>query len=303
MTIFHIKNGWLSLSEKENKEIYNLTIGGIGLTGTIVNVTLKLEEFKNKNFITYKTKVNSVNECISEITKKSKEKDSFVYSWNMAENLKSLGKGFVFQNKTNNDNVENFKFIPEEKKNKFLPFLPIWNKLTLKTANWIFYYLNNSSNHFQEDDFTSVIFPFYGKEAYFKFFGKKGFYESQLLISENRIEDFFDEFKFIYKKFNPTISLFSVKNMRGTQEFLRFEDNKICVTFDFINNKKNILFMSELDKICVKLKIIPSIIKDSRLSKKIVEQCYPEYSRFRDLINNYDKKRIYKSEISQRLEI
>ena len=118
-TIFHIKNGWLSLSEKENKEIYNLTIGGIGLTGTIVNVTLKLEEFKNKNFITYKTKVNSVNECISEISKKSKEKHSFVYSWNMAENLKSLGKGFVFQNKTNNDNVENFKFIPEEKKNKF----------------------------------------------------------------------------------------------------------------------------------------------------------------------------------------
>ena len=40
MTIFHIKNGWLSY-RKKNKEIYNLTIGGIGLTGTIVNVTLK----------------------------------------------------------------------------------------------------------------------------------------------------------------------------------------------------------------------------------------------------------------------
>ena len=40
----------------------------------------------------------------------------------MAENLKSLGKGFVFQNKTNNDNVENFKFIPEEKKINSYPF-------------------------------------------------------------------------------------------------------------------------------------------------------------------------------------
>ena len=91
----------------------------------------------------------------------------------MAENLKSLGKCFVFQNKTNNDNVENFKFIPEEKKNKFLPFLPIWNKLTLKTANWIFYYLNNSSNHFQEDDFTSVIFLL-RKRGIFQVFWKKG---------------------------------------------------------------------------------------------------------------------------------
>ncbi len=91
--------------------------------------------------------------------------------------------------------------------------------------------------------------------------------------------------------------------MKGRQEFLRFEDNKMCVTFDFINNNKNFLFMSEIDKICVKLKITPSIIKDSRLSKKVVEQCYPEYFRFRDLLNSYDKRRIYKSEISQRLEI
>ena len=91
--------------------------------------------------------------------------------------------------------------------------------------------------------------------------------------------------------------------MRGTQEFLKFEDNKMCITFDYINNKKNFLFMSEIDKICLKLKIIPSIIKDSRLSKKIVEQCYPEYLRFKDLLFAYDKKRIYKSEISKRLEI
>ena len=303
LKIFHTKNGWLNLSEKENKEIYDLTIGGIGLTGSIVNVTLKLEDLKSKNFITYKTKVNSIKECINELGKKSKENNSFVYSWNIAENLKFLGKGFVFQNKINIDNSENFKLLPEEKSNKIKLFLPIWNKLTLKTANWIFYYLNIYSRNFKEDDFTSVIFPFYGKEAYFNFFGKKGFYESQLLIPENKVEDFFDEFRFIFKKLQPTISLLSFKNMRGTQEFLKFEDNKICVTFDYINNKNNFLFMSEIDKICLKLKIIPSIIKDSRLSKKIVEQCYPEYLRFKDSIYAYDKKRIYKSEISKRLEI
>ncbi len=303
LKIFHTKNGWLNLSEKENKEIYDLTIGGIGLTGSIVNVTLKLEDLKSKNFITYKTKVNSIKECINELGKKSKENNSFVYSWNIAENLKFLGKGFVFQNKINIDNSENFKLLPEEKSNKIKLFLPIWNKLTLKTANWIFYYLNIYSRNFKEDDFTSVIFPFYGKEAYFNFFGKKGFYESQLLIPENKVEDFFDEFRFIFKKLQPTISLLSFKSMRGTQEFLKFEDNKICVTFDYINNKNNFLFMSEIDKICLKLKIIPSIIKDSRLSKKIVEQCYPEYLRFKDSIYAYDKKRIYKSEISKRLEI
>mgnify|MGYP003313174567 CR=1 FL=1 len=35
----------------ENKEIFDLTIGGLGLTGTIVSITFKLSDLKEKNFI------------------------------------------------------------------------------------------------------------------------------------------------------------------------------------------------------------------------------------------------------------
>ena len=38
--MFHNQNGWLNLSKDENKEIFDLTIGGLGLTGTIINITL-----------------------------------------------------------------------------------------------------------------------------------------------------------------------------------------------------------------------------------------------------------------------
>ena len=48
--MFHNQNGWLNLSKDENKEIFDLTIGGLGLTGAIVNITLKLETLQNKNF-------------------------------------------------------------------------------------------------------------------------------------------------------------------------------------------------------------------------------------------------------------
>ena len=40
--LFHKINGWINLSENENKEIFDLTIGGLGLTGTIVSVTFNL---------------------------------------------------------------------------------------------------------------------------------------------------------------------------------------------------------------------------------------------------------------------
>ena len=56
--------------------------------------------------------------------------------------------------------------------------------------------------------------------------------------------------------------------MKGDLKFLRFEGDKVCVTFDYPNNKTNLLFMKEVDKLCIKYKIQPSIIKDSRLDRE-----------------------------------
>ena len=36
--------------------------------------------------------------------------------------------------------------------------------------------------------------------------------------------------------------------MSGQQKYFRFEDNMICMTLDFTNNKNNHIFMNELDK-------------------------------------------------------
>ena len=44
----------MNLSEEENKEIFDLTIGGLGLTGSIVSVTLNLINIKSTKFVTQK---------------------------------------------------------------------------------------------------------------------------------------------------------------------------------------------------------------------------------------------------------
>ena len=45
----------------ENKEIFDLTLGGIGLTGTIVSVTFNLTEIENSKFLTKKIISKIVN--------------------------------------------------------------------------------------------------------------------------------------------------------------------------------------------------------------------------------------------------
>ena len=111
------------------------------------------------------------------------------------------------------------------------------------------------------------------------------------------------EYKYLFKKYNPTITLFSLKNMSGEQKLLRFEDDKICLTFDYINDKKNLLFMSKVDELYKKYQILPSIIKDSRIDKKTFYNVYTESYHFKERLRKFDKDRVYQSEISNRLEI
>ena len=300
--LFHKTHGWLNLSEDKNKEIFDLTIGGIGLTGTIVSVTFELTEIKSSKFITKKKEVNSVEDSLKLILDESKDA-SYTYTWNRADNLSNFGKGIVYKNYLD-QNLNNFEKLKEEK-NQFKPFIfPMWNKFSVNIINSLYFKLNKLTKSEKNENFLNVIFPFYGKENYFNFFGKKGFIESQLLVSEEKLNSFIEEFKNLFEKFEPTITLFSLKNMSGKQKFLRFEDNKICLTFDYVNNKKNLLFMSKIDNLYNKYNITPSIIKDSRISKEILRKSYnEELTRFKDELFKFDKKRIYQSEISNRLEI
>ena len=94
--LFHKKHGWINLSDTENKEIFDLTLGGIGLTGTIVSVTFNLTEIENSKFLTKKIEVKNLEECKKLILEKDQNMP-FIYSWNRADDLKNFGKGFVYK--------------------------------------------------------------------------------------------------------------------------------------------------------------------------------------------------------------
>ena len=298
--LFHKNHGWLNLSENENKEIFDLTIGGLGLTGSIINVTLCLTEIKSTKFITKIKKTSSIEECQNIILKKN---NSYIYSWHRADNIKKFGEGVVYENHIDVNKQEKFKKL-NQNNYSLKPFLfSLWNRHSISLINKIYHFVNVNKKSEEIEDFVNVIFPFYGKEKYFNFFGRKGFLESQLLIDNKLLLDFTEEFKKLFRIYEPIITLLSLKNMSGEHKFLRFEGDKVCFTFDYIKSKSSIKFMDEIDKLCLKYKIIPSIIKDSRLNKEIFNQTYIHAEEFKSKLYEFDRQRVYQSEVSNRLGI
>jgi decaprenylphospho-beta-D-ribofuranose 2-oxidase len=298
--IFHKSYGWLNLNSKENKDIFDLTIGGLGFTGTIISVTFKLEEIDNFNFLTTIKEVKSISETIHFL--ETSDKKNLIYSWNTL-NFKSFGKGIIFENKIDEKNsLNSYKQIEYNYKKRLYPF-KLWNNLTIKCFNYFFIKYQKYKKNIYRDKFSNVIFPFYNKEIYFSLFGHKGFLESQILISRTRIDEFLEEFNYKINIHKPCITLFSLKKMSGEQKYLRFEDNKICLTLDMVRNNENTLFLKELYKLYIKYNVVPSIIKDSNLDKDTFDNCYKEADIFREKLKEFDPKRIYRSDLSDRLNI
>ena len=77
----------------------------------------------------------------------------------------------------------------------------------------------------------------------------------------------------------------------------------ICLSFDIVKNKKNLNFINELDKLYIKYDVVPSVIKDSRLKKEVFDKCYKFANEFREDLRNFDHKRSYRSELSDRLDL
>ena len=305
--IFHKDHGWLNLSNDENKNVFDLTIGGYGLTGTIVSVTFQLIDFEGFNLETSINKISSIKETINFI-KNNKEKNNLIYSWNRLDSRgEDFGNGLIFCNKINPQNKSKELNIlkPDKPKfmNSFFPFC-LWNKLSIKTFNYLFLnYYNHLKKKVYKDNFNNVMFPFFGKEFYFSLFGNKGFFESQILLSYEKVGMFISDFKDLVDFHKPTITLFSIKGMSGEQRYLRFEGKMICLTFDFVKSQKNLNFINDLDKLYIRHEVLPSIIKDSRLKKEVFDKCYKFANDFRKDLRSFDQKRSYRSELSDRLDL
>ena len=95
--LFHKTNGWIELSKNKNEDIFDLTIGGLGLTGSIVNVTFNLSKIESSVFTTKKISVNSIKETQEHFVNESNN-NSFLYSWHRADNINNFGKGIIYKN-------------------------------------------------------------------------------------------------------------------------------------------------------------------------------------------------------------
>ncbi len=183
-----------------------------------------------------------------------------------------------------------------------MPF-SLWQPLTVRAFTSAFWHAAASGPEITETTLFDAIFPFARRSAYFRLFGRPGLVEYQALVPYDGTETFLRELRQLILSTRAPSVMLSLKAFKGVQRLLRFEGDGTCVTLDLQRSAVTLDLIRRIDDLTVAVGGIPNIIKDSRLPKHVVQACYPEYDHFRRELRAFDAQRIFKSELSERLQL
>jgi len=306
IVLFHPDYGSINASRNTNSEIFELTCGGFGLTGIVLSATLRLKSLLANSVDVSYIGVSSLNDAAKKLVAAGESADILYTFHDLSPFSSRKGKGFVIQGRfseLSNFNERNTGFLPLHIRNKPIIKFPIYNKVSGSIINLLysFYHKQILRNHrISIFDFT---FPIASKSFYYSMYGTNGFMEHQVLIPSAHVEKYLQEFLELIQKEKPEIYLASLKIFNGEQSFLRFDGKGISMTIDLPNKPESLGFLNLLDNLNAKHAAIVNIAKDSRLTRKIVESSYPEFEKFRSALSKFDPRRLFRSALSERLDI
>lgn len=304
--LYHPSYGELFCNREINSDIFFLTAGGLGLTGYIVKVGLKLLPLPSSQINIKRIKVNNIIDTVKVMKEKSSE-TNILYSWNNLNitNKDNFGQGVLYIESfiESDEKLNPFHFNTlNSNERRFKIGYNLMGRFTTKLQTQLYYFLESNKKSNQISNFAKTVFPINGKEIYYYLFGKKGFREYQMILPFENFEEAIDEIRKLIINSKIPISLGSLKIFEGTESYLNFCKTGVCLAIDVPYIYSDRLFKN-LDTIVIKYKGIVNLSKDSRLNAETVETIFPNYLQFKEKIYNFDKKRIFSSELSYRINV
>jgi len=302
--LFNPTFGTKIISRSNERKVFEATCGGLGLTGIITKVALRLQTLHSDSLLITPKKAETLTDALN-IMKQNTDHD-VLYSWHIGSTFLNFGKGIVrlgtFSKKFNSDHLVVPKIKNMNSDNKLPPF-SLWNNFSSSIINSINRKLEFSKGEIKKSLFSG-LFPFVDRaNIFYTLYGSKGFNEYQLLIDNNHAHEFLDDLIKLIKLDNPSLTFLFMKLFENSQKYLHFSGNGVSIILNLKHCDATLTFLKKLDDLIISYNALPYIIKDSRLSKRVVEQCYPEYFDFKDILKEIDPQRIFKSELSERLDL
>jgi len=262
-----------------NPEWFAATVGGLGLTGLIVEVEIQLRPTFGPWLDTETLSYANLSEFF-ELADSSEQGWEHTVSW--IDCMSNKGRG-IFMRANPNQELKNLPKMKAERKMPFVPPISLVNSLTLRPFNLVYYNLKKYKSSSSIAHYESFFYPLDKLLDWNRMYGPKGFFQYQSVVPRNVGQDATQAMLKEIERSGEG-SFLAVLKTFGNREslgMLSFPQPGVTLALDFPNHESHTSkLLTRLDAIVKEAKgrIYPA--KDARMPRELFEAGYPKLNEF-----------------------
>jgi decaprenylphospho-beta-D-ribofuranose 2-oxidase len=310
MKLLGADNQVSSIAENSHKELFDLTCGGMGLTGIVLSASIQLKKIETSYIRTKNIKARNLRE-IFDLFDKHKDYTYSVAWIDCYQKGPSLGRSILMVGEHASEAEISHKMLETKlvssPQPKFsLPFnFPSWalNKLSIKAFNFLFYHKQLRKESVGYSHYEPFFYPLDAILEWNKMYGVAGFVQYQFVLPlENSLVGMEAILKEISERgFGSFLAV--LKLLGQSDNDISFPISGYTLALDFPIKKGLFQFLDRLDELVVEYGGRIYLSKDARMTSKTLDAGYSDMERIKSEIKKYNPQSKFSSFLSKRLKI
>lgn len=302
-------------SDDPDASIFWATVGGIGLTGIILEVHLQMTRTETAYFIVDTDRTANLDETVELHTDGSEEKYTYTSAWfDSILGGPHLGRAALARGSLATL-AQLEEFAPDKAKDPLAFDAPhlfdvpdvfpngLANKLDFTIVSKAYYYKTPKRGRDLIQNLTQFYHPLDLVGEWNRLYGKAGFCQYQFLLPPDATEEFKDTIRMIQRSGHYSALNVLKFSGPGNRAPLSFPDEGFSVTLDFPYKQGLAEFLETLDKQVLEFGGRGYTAKDSRMSAATFHAMYPRVDEWIAVRRRVDPDGVFLSDMARRLEL
>ncbi|CCQ75461.1 FAD-binding oxidoreductase [Magnetospira sp. QH-2] len=300
----------VSCSKDHQAELFWATVGGMGLTGVILDLTIQLLPVPSAYMATTLSRTANFDQTFAAQFETSSENYSVTWLDPIATGP-ALGRGIVMKA----DHARPDQLSRKQSQEAFLwpqkpvyrfPWTPdygLFRPLFLRGFNSLYYWTHGNASMVQHA--FPYLFPLHKYKDINRLYGRNGFYEYQVAVPEAQAYDLILKFLTAIQSFKAGSFLTIIKRFgKGNPAPMSFPIEGVTFSIQVLANNPGVREMlDDFDALTAKAGGRVYLAKDSRLVPELIDEMYPRRRQWAETLDQFDPRHIFESNMSRRLNL
>ena len=258
--------------DKNNRDIFFSTVGGMGMTGIVVDVFVYLKRIYSSQIDTETIRCRNLEECFA-LQHESMDGYEYMFYW-LDTHKEGVGMGRGVLQRANHSLTGTLTCNRKRRFNVpfYLPNVTV-NKYSVEVFNNVYYAISRNKSR-KCADILEFFYPLDSISNWYRVYGKRGYLEYQIVVPFDGAYQAIFEILTLVSKSKLASNVAAVKPLMNAKGMLSFPMDGMTLAVDFKIDQRLWKLLDQLDEIVVSNGGRVYLAKDARLSSKNFKLMY-----------------------------